>query len=584
MNINLKPIYTLIKSRIDELLFQNILGGTIAIGIQKYYQSKADLSGNGKIDYAEILVDALGTSIFSNKEFVQLFIMQCISDDNVNKIADLLRVNNSISTFQKRKKICEKSKSAIRTAIINNFHLDPDFFKEPSPTKTFSTELVTPYTPLPIDEENYKDLIPKEFLSLHDYQKRIKDRAIQKLLFDEPNSKMLIHMPTGSGKTKTSIEAIIDFVRVKLRVMDGGGTVVWFAHSKELCEQAYNTFMTIWRFKGDFPIDLYKIFGDTDYDEIATCVDKKVSIIFIGFQKFNSLLSDNDSKSAQLKYFLHTNTKLAVVDEAHKSLAATYEKAIDFVTGMPDCRLIGLTATPGRSNFVEGDNANENLAAYFGNNKIRITNSEGELKKNPLKFLQEEKVLAKIKSIELESTIDFTQNYNFNQLSSIANKEDLGKKEMDLIATDPHRNAQIIEKIKEHFLLNNSILVFACSKDHCVILQRILKSEEIESVVILGETNKYIRGQSIKDFKNNKLKVIINFGVLSTGFDAPNLNTLLIARPTKSVVLYSQMVGRALRGPRNGGNEENTLITIKDNLVGFPDPDFMFSYWEEFWN
>ena len=134
---------------------------------------------------------------------------------------------------------------------------------------------------------------------------------------------------------------------------------------------------------------------------------------------------------------------------------------------------------------------------------------------------------------------------------------------MDLIATDPHRNAQIIEKIKEHFLLNNSILVFACSKDHCIILQRLLKSEEIESVVILGETNKHIRGQSIKDFKNNKLKVIINFGVLSTGFDAPNLNTLIIARPTKSVVLYSQMVGRALRGPRNGGNEENTLITIK---------------------
>ena len=68
--------------------------------------------------------------------------------------------------------------------------------------------------------------------------------------------------------------------------MDGGGTVVWFAHSKELCEQAYNTFKTIWCFKGDFPIDLYKIFGDSDYDEIATCMDKKVSIIFIGFQRY----------------------------------------------------------------------------------------------------------------------------------------------------------------------------------------------------------------------------------------------------------------------------------------------------------
>ena len=74
MNINLKPIYNVIKLRIDELLFQNILGGTIAIGIQRYYQSKADLSGDGQIDYAEILADALGTSILSNKEFVNLFI------------------------------------------------------------------------------------------------------------------------------------------------------------------------------------------------------------------------------------------------------------------------------------------------------------------------------------------------------------------------------------------------------------------------------------------------------------------------------------------------------------------------------
>ena len=122
MNSPLKIIHNEIKSRIDELLFQNILGGTIAIGIQRYYQSKANLSGDGQIDYAEILVDALGSSILSNKEFVQLFIMQCINDDNANKIADLLRLNNSISTFQKRKKICEKSKSAIRTAIINNFN------------------------------------------------------------------------------------------------------------------------------------------------------------------------------------------------------------------------------------------------------------------------------------------------------------------------------------------------------------------------------------------------------------------------------------------------------------------------------
>ena len=102
--------------------------------------------------------------------------------------------------------------------------------------------------------------------------------------------------------------------------------------------------------------------------------------------------------------------------------------------------------------------------------------------------------------------------------------------------------------------------------------------------MILGETNSKIRKQAITDFKSGQLKVLINYGVLSTGFDAPKLNTLIVARPTKSIVLYSQIVGRALRGPANGGNKKNKLITIKDNLLGFPEPDFMFSYWEEFWN
>jgi superfamily II DNA or RNA helicase len=111
-----------------------------------------------------------------------------------------------------------------------------------------------------------------------------------------------------------------------------------------------------------------------------------------------------------------------------------------------------------------------------------------------------------------------------------------------------------------------------------------LKLYDIESVVILGETNKDIRSDAISRFKKNDLKILINYGVLSTGFDAPNLNSLIMARPTNSIVLYSQIVGRALRGKNNGGNDTNKIITIKDNMIGFPDPNFMFSYWNEFWN
>ena len=64
--------------------------------------------------------------------------------------------------------------------------------------------------------------------------------------------------------------------------------------------------------------------------------------------------------------------------------------------------------------------------------------------------------------------------------------------------------------------------------------------------------------------------VMVNYGVLTTGFDAPATSAALIARPTRSLVLYSQMVGRATRGTRVGGNAQAEIVTVVDpHLPGF---------------
>ena len=68
------------------------------------------------------------------------------------------------------------------------------------------------------------------------------------------------------------------------------------------------------------------------------------------------------------------------------------------------------------------------------------------------------------------------------------------------------------------------------------------------------------------------------------GFDAPKTSAAVIARPTKSLVLYSQMAGRALRGPRAGGNVEADIITVIDTkLPGFSNQAEMFFNWEDVW-
>ena len=72
-----------------------------------------------------------------------------------------------------------------------------------------------------------------------------------------------------------------------------------------------------------------------------------------------------------------------------------------------------------------------------------------------------------------------------------------------------------------------------------------------------------------KAFRSGALRVICNHSVLTTGFDAPKADLILISRPVFSPVLYMQMVGRGLRGPANGGTDHCTIATVEDNIVAF---------------
>jgi len=78
--------------------------------------------------------------------------------------------------------------------------------------------------------------------------------------------------------------------------------------------------------------------------------------------------------------------------------------------------------------------------------------------------------------------------------------------------------------------------------------------------------------------------VLCNYGVLTTGFDAPLTSAAIIARPTKSLVLYSQMVGRVIRGPRVGGTPRAEIWTVIDtSLPGFDSLTGAFNNWEDVW-
>jgi len=95
-----------------------------------------------------------------------------------------------------------------------------------------------------------------KFFELYDYQYMIKQQAINDLSNkDKDLYKILIHMPTGTGKTKTTMHIISHYLNF---ITKGKGVVVWIAHSDELLMQAYETFKNVWSHLSLFDINVYK--------------------------------------------------------------------------------------------------------------------------------------------------------------------------------------------------------------------------------------------------------------------------------------------------------------------------------------
>jgi superfamily II DNA or RNA helicase len=111
----------------------------------------------------------------------------------------------------------------------------------------------------------------------------------------------------------------------------------------------------------------------------------------------------------------------------------------------------------------------------------------------------------------------------------------------------------------------------------------LLKFLDIKAEHVDGNTPKTTREKIIKKFKNQEINVLCNYEVLSTGFDAPKTDCVFLARPTSSVVLYSQMIGRGLRGPAIGGTESCLIVNVRDNFTNLPSIDMMYKVFEDYW-
>ncbi|MDE0001490.1 MAG: DEAD/DEAH box helicase [Rhodospirillaceae bacterium] len=405
-------------------------------------------------------------------------------------------------------------------------------------------------------------------VGLFEHQRRAVDRVWSAL--DGGFGRVVLHMPTGAGKTRTAMHIVSRFLN-----MHEPGVVVWLAASAELLDQAAEAFEQAWAKLGDRSVTLMRFWGDHGPD----FADMQDGLVVAGFQKMHAFFAREPLGLLRLA----AKVKLVVVDEAHQAIAPTYSVLITKLaeTGAHNA-LLGLTATPGRTwSDIEAD---KKLSGFFGERKVTLEVDEGW--NDPVSYLMSEGYLAKpaFRRLEYEPTTELKETLQ----AVTSNDEDYGNDALAALAQSIDRNVAIIREVERLVESDHRrILLFASSVRHAEIIAAALSAIGFDARVVTGTTPPLARRRIIRDFRSasETPMILCNFGVLTTGFDAPNTSAAVIARPTRSLVLFSQMVGRATRGPRAGGNETCEVSTVVDiALPGFGDVADAFNNWEDVWN
>jgi len=385
------------------------------------------------------------------------------------------------------------------------------------------------------------------------------------VLDQDSNRSVLLHMPTGAGKTRTAMHIVCDYLSDS-----DSAVVLWLSNSAELCSQAASEFEAAWRSLGRTPRRCQRYWGPFKLD-LSTV---QPGLVVASLAKLNSALKQNHAPILNLREKL----SLIVFDEAHQIVAKTYLELVDLLTTPEDRRgLLGLSATPGRSyNDPEED---ERLAAVFHRQKVTLP---GMQYGDPVTLLIEEGYLARPKFV------DIPYDDNGQILAHLkASGSDYSEAVLRAIGLDKARNTLVISRLIDLLKRHRRAICFASSVEQSKLLARCLTGLGYSAFSITGDDDLDHRRRSIDNFKSpgETPMALINYGILTAGFDAPETSAVLVARPTKSLVLYSQMIGRALRGPRAGGNRTAEIVTVIDtSLPGFGSPQDAFFNWEDVWD
>lgn len=432
---------------------------------------------------------------------------------------------------------------------------------------------------------------PHPLPALADFQVEVKQKI--NALLSGTDDRAIMSLPTGGGKTRTTTEAIRDWLTWESK-KGRSPVVVWLAHTDELCSQAAECVKEIWTDgRPSCPTAMVRLWADYSRSlesqvESMSVGTSTAAIIVSTPVRFRNLLSGVFSESELASYVLR-RIKLLVIDEAHRSAAPSYREILDILgKANTGAKVLGLTATPFRASYASDLNPTKELAELFRNNLITPAKTLGN---NPKQTLIERSILSVpiFKSIEIRNDGQLPPELVRAATARPEDTDELTQTNIDIqvckLVDKPNRRTQLLEQVSE--VAKNpdaSVIYFGPSVADAELMAFLLRENGVPAGFVSASTRQTARRQLIEDFRLGKIRVLCNCEVLTTGFDAPKITHIFMARPTVSHVLYEQMIGRGLRGPKFGGTKTCEIINCVDIFRNGRLPTTSFEEFKKFYD
>lgn len=310
--------------------------------------------------------------------------------------------------------------------------------------------------------------------------------------------------PCGAGKTVMTAYMVKQSLKLNKRT-------IFFVHRRELIAQTAKTFSQF-----DIP------YGIID-SQVPMQLDLPVQIASV------QTLARRIDK-IPVPNFL-------ICDECHHILANTYKKILD---AFPNAYLLGVTATPQRMGGVNlGDVFQEMVQSLSVNDLINSGN------------LTKFRYFAPTKGVDLSNVKLVHGDYNLRDLADIMN------------------NVAIIGDIVGEYQRladGKSAICYCVDVNHSMEVAQAFNAAGIPAAHCDGNTPAIVRNKIVDDFRRGNIKILCNAELFGEGFDVPNMQAVILARPTQSLTLYIQQSMRPLRPDPNDPNKVAIIIDHAQNV------------------